>query len=443
MHDRLPADRAGVPGQAGQLLGADTRQVELVAINSNPRLPPRSATSRRSTARRAWPGAELAVPDRHPCPAPAGLAALRRSPPRRSCPAGSMIGHGDYAFVIDQAGHLRQELGFDTGPGHHGHQVVVRRRAGRRRPATAGALMSRPARPAAAALALAAAVLAAGCGSPAARAGRPRGRGRRRRAAVPGHLPGHRRGHLGGRGDGRLGRRAQQLLAAVRPPGRHRQVAAGHPARGGRQRRPGGGRAPARVADRRVPAQPVPDLHAAGHHPRRRQRLGTPARSTPPWPTSPTPWPPPRTAAPARPAHQRRRRAGRPRLHQLDDPGHPAGPRRHRRRPAAAGCGSLTAAAFTPVRGAAAGRQLQPPGNRRHLRRHRAGPGTQPGPRLPAALARQRRHRAPADHAPPARTVALLAAGTGPAAQPARRLVHRQRQPLGPVAAAAAAAARR
>jgi hypothetical protein len=27
-----------------------------------------------------------------------------------------MIGHGDYAFVIDQSGHLRRELGFDTGP---------------------------------------------------------------------------------------------------------------------------------------------------------------------------------------------------------------------------------------------------------------------------------------------------------------------------------------
>jgi hypothetical protein len=25
--------------------------------------------------------------------------------------------HGDYAFVIDQAGHIRQELNFDTGPG--------------------------------------------------------------------------------------------------------------------------------------------------------------------------------------------------------------------------------------------------------------------------------------------------------------------------------------
>ena len=28
-----------------------------------------------------------------------------------------MIGHGDYAFVIDQRGHIRRELGFDPGPG--------------------------------------------------------------------------------------------------------------------------------------------------------------------------------------------------------------------------------------------------------------------------------------------------------------------------------------
>jgi cytochrome oxidase Cu insertion factor (SCO1/SenC/PrrC family) len=31
-------------------------------------------------------------------------------------PAGSMIGHGDYAFVIDRAGHLRQEFNFSPGP---------------------------------------------------------------------------------------------------------------------------------------------------------------------------------------------------------------------------------------------------------------------------------------------------------------------------------------
>ena len=37
--------------------------------------------------------------------------------PVQILPAGSMIGHGDYAFVIDQAGHIRQELNFDVGPG--------------------------------------------------------------------------------------------------------------------------------------------------------------------------------------------------------------------------------------------------------------------------------------------------------------------------------------
>ena len=37
--------------------------------------------------------------------------------PAEILPAGSMVGHGDYAFVIDQAGHMRQELDFDPGPG--------------------------------------------------------------------------------------------------------------------------------------------------------------------------------------------------------------------------------------------------------------------------------------------------------------------------------------
>jgi cytochrome oxidase Cu insertion factor (SCO1/SenC/PrrC family) len=37
--------------------------------------------------------------------------------PPEILPAGSMVGHGDYAFVIDQSGHMRQELDFDTGPG--------------------------------------------------------------------------------------------------------------------------------------------------------------------------------------------------------------------------------------------------------------------------------------------------------------------------------------
>ena len=32
-------------------------------------------------------------------------------------PAGAMLAHNDIAFVIDQAGQLREELNFDPGPG--------------------------------------------------------------------------------------------------------------------------------------------------------------------------------------------------------------------------------------------------------------------------------------------------------------------------------------
>jgi cytochrome oxidase Cu insertion factor (SCO1/SenC/PrrC family) len=101
--------------QAGQLLG-DTQHVELVAINYNP-------LYTRVSYIQAFDRQE-------------GLAAVRNwvyltgargqleqvwrrygAAPAEILPAGAMIGHGDYAFVIDQAGHLRRELGFDTGPG--------------------------------------------------------------------------------------------------------------------------------------------------------------------------------------------------------------------------------------------------------------------------------------------------------------------------------------
>ena len=39
-----------------------------------------------------------------------GLAAV-------TLPGGSMIGHNDVAYVIDQAGHVRAELNTDPGPG--------------------------------------------------------------------------------------------------------------------------------------------------------------------------------------------------------------------------------------------------------------------------------------------------------------------------------------
>jgi cytochrome oxidase Cu insertion factor (SCO1/SenC/PrrC family) len=101
---------------AGQLLGADARHVELVAINYNPLYTQVSyiqAFNRQEglATVRNWlfltgTRAQLEQVWRRYGAAPAEIL-----------PAGSMIGHGDYAFVIDQSGHLRRELGFDTGPG--------------------------------------------------------------------------------------------------------------------------------------------------------------------------------------------------------------------------------------------------------------------------------------------------------------------------------------
>ncbi len=102
--------------QAGRLLSADTARVELVAINYNPidtQLGYIQAFDRQEGL--------AAVPNW--LYLTGSLARLRQvwqryaiAPPE-ILPAGSMIGHGDYAFVIDQSGHMRQELDFDTGPG--------------------------------------------------------------------------------------------------------------------------------------------------------------------------------------------------------------------------------------------------------------------------------------------------------------------------------------
>ncbi len=100
--------------QAGQLLAADSRRVALVAINYNPLYTQVSylkafdrqegldaltnwlyLTGTRARLQQVWLGYGL---------------------PMQILPAGSMIGHGDYAFVIDQAGHIRQELDFNPGP---------------------------------------------------------------------------------------------------------------------------------------------------------------------------------------------------------------------------------------------------------------------------------------------------------------------------------------
>ncbi|MFZ0186394.1 MAG: SCO family protein [Streptosporangiaceae bacterium] len=101
--------------QAGQLLGADSRHVELVAIVANPvdyQLGYTQAFDRQENLtgvpdwlyltgslaqlRQAWRGY--------------GIAADIE-------PAGSMIAHSEVAYVIDQTGRVRQEMGFDPGPG--------------------------------------------------------------------------------------------------------------------------------------------------------------------------------------------------------------------------------------------------------------------------------------------------------------------------------------
>jgi protein SCO1/2 len=100
---------------AGQLLG-DTQQVALVAINYNPLYTQVSYIQAfdRQEGFAGVPNWLFLTGPRYQLE-----QVWRRygAAPAEVLPAGSMIGHGDYAFIIDQRGHLRQELGFDTGPG--------------------------------------------------------------------------------------------------------------------------------------------------------------------------------------------------------------------------------------------------------------------------------------------------------------------------------------
>jgi len=101
--------------QAGQLLGGDARRVELVAVDVNP-LYNELAYTQAFDRQEGLAG----VPD---------WLYLTGSPDRlrqvyqaygvtsETSPGGAMLGHNDVAFVIDQTGHLRQELDFDPGPG--------------------------------------------------------------------------------------------------------------------------------------------------------------------------------------------------------------------------------------------------------------------------------------------------------------------------------------
>ena len=100
--------------EAGELLGAS--RVDLVAVNYNPLYTQVSYLQ----AFDAQEGLNGVRDWRYLTGTPATLARIWAkfgAGPAEVLPAGSMIGHGDYAFVIDQRGHIRRELDFDPGPG--------------------------------------------------------------------------------------------------------------------------------------------------------------------------------------------------------------------------------------------------------------------------------------------------------------------------------------
>ena len=100
---------------AGQLLGADSKKVELVSVNLNP-------TYSQVSYIQAFDRAEGldAVPNWHYLTSdPARLRQVWTAYgiASQNLPAGAMLGHSDIAFVVDQRGHLVQELNMDPGPG--------------------------------------------------------------------------------------------------------------------------------------------------------------------------------------------------------------------------------------------------------------------------------------------------------------------------------------
>jgi cytochrome oxidase Cu insertion factor (SCO1/SenC/PrrC family) len=99
---------------AGQLLGATAKQVELVAVVANPvyhQVTDVQAFDRQEHLDQVpnWLYLTGSVPQLQQVWKDYGLSA-------EILPAGSMIGHQDIAYVIDRAGHVREELDTDPGP---------------------------------------------------------------------------------------------------------------------------------------------------------------------------------------------------------------------------------------------------------------------------------------------------------------------------------------
>jgi cytochrome oxidase Cu insertion factor (SCO1/SenC/PrrC family) len=101
--------------QADQLLGGQSRQVELVAVVTNPvyNQPEYTAAFDRQEHLNSLPNWQYltgSVAQLKKVWRQYGIAA-------QILPAGGMIGHGDIAYVIDRTGRTRTELNFDPGPG--------------------------------------------------------------------------------------------------------------------------------------------------------------------------------------------------------------------------------------------------------------------------------------------------------------------------------------
>ena len=100
---------------AGQLLGAASSKVELVAIVANPvyhQVADTQAFDRQEHLDQVpnWLYLTGSVPQLQQVWKDYAIAAV-------ILPAGSMIGHPDVAYVIDQTGRIREELSTDPGPG--------------------------------------------------------------------------------------------------------------------------------------------------------------------------------------------------------------------------------------------------------------------------------------------------------------------------------------
>jgi cytochrome oxidase Cu insertion factor (SCO1/SenC/PrrC family) len=101
--------------QADHLLGGQSRQVELVAVVTNPvyNQPEYTAAFDRQEHMNTLPNWQYLT----------GSAAQLKKVWRQYgiaaqiLPAGGMIGHSDIAYVIDRSGRTRTELNFDPGPG--------------------------------------------------------------------------------------------------------------------------------------------------------------------------------------------------------------------------------------------------------------------------------------------------------------------------------------